>query len=159
MRLVMAIVLSAMVFGCAHAISKETRSAVGEGVEPQALFKDPDAYKGRTVMLGGVIVNSVNAPEGTYMEVVQLPLDYRGRPRPYEDSSGRFLVLHGDYLETAIYSRGRLVTVAGVVRGRSVRPLGETEYAYPLVESREIRLFRSRTWPRLYFGVGVFHGF
>lgn len=159
MRLLLVIFLSAMVFGCAHAISKETRGAVDRDIRAEELFKDPDAFKGSTVMLGGAIINSVNTPEGTYLEVLQLPLDRLGRPAPEDDSSGRFLVLHEEYLETAIYSRGRLITVAGVVEGKMARPLGEIEYPYPLLKGRELYLFRARPWPRLHFGLGVFHGF
>ncbi len=128
-------------FGCAHVISQELRGRVDRELTPMALFKDPDAYKGKTVMLGGVIVSSINTDEGTYIEVLQKPLDYRGRPEDADISHGRFIVFYEGYLDTAIYSRGREMTVAGEVIGKRLRPLGEIQYPYPLIKSRELHLF------------------
>jgi outer membrane lipoprotein len=160
MRLAALIALMAMAFGCAHAISRETREKVSEGMTARELFKDPSAHMGKTVMLGGVIVNSTNASEGTYIEVLEMRLGYLGRPEVYEeDSRGRFLVLHEGYLDTAIYSPGRRLTVAGVVLGKRLKPLGRIEYSYPLIESREIHLFKGRPGPSFHFGIGVLHSF
>ncbi|RKY39755.1 MAG: hypothetical protein DRP85_09575, partial [Candidatus Makaraimicrobium thalassicum] len=43
----------------------------------------------------------------------------------------------------AIYSQGRKITVAGEVKGKKIKPLGEVEYTYPLISSKEIYL-----WPK-----------
>ena len=148
-----------LITGCTHVVSKETRDMSGKGIQIPLLFNDPDAYKGDTVILGGDIVISQNTPEGTYIEVVQKPLDYRGRPVQTDRSQGRFLVLHEGFLDNTIYSRGRYVTVAGVVQGRKVRPLGDTDYSYLFIKSREIHLVQPGERFPVRFGVGIFHVF
>lgn len=145
--------------GCAHVVSKELREKVDKEVTPMALFKDPDIHKGKTVMLGGIIVSSINTEEGTYIEVVQRPLDYRGRPEDTDLSLGRFLIFYEGYLDTAIYSMGREVTVAGEVLGKRLRPLGEIQYQYPLIKSKELYLFEPQRDIPIRFGIGIWHTF
>ena len=92
-------------FGCAHVVSRELREKAYGEPPASVLFKDPDSFKGKTVILGGVIVSSINAGEGTYIEVVQKPLDYLGKPEDTDISSGRFIIFYEGYLDNAVYSR------------------------------------------------------
>jgi outer membrane lipoprotein len=146
-------------FGCAHVVSEELREkAYGEPPEP-VLFRDPDVFKGRIVILGGVIVSSMNTEEGTCIEVLQKPLDYRGRPEDTDVSFGRFLILYEGYLDTAVYSQGREVTVAGEVMGKKVQPLGEIQYPYPLIKSKELHLLEPSYGFPIMFGIGIYTAF
>jgi outer membrane lipoprotein len=52
------------------------------------------------------------------------------------------MALYEGFLDAAIYSEGREVTVAGEVKGKRVLPLGEIQYAYPLISIKELYL-----WP------------
>ncbi|NWF52646.1 MAG: Slp family lipoprotein [Nitrospirae bacterium] len=148
-------------FGCAHIVSDELRQKAYGEPPAYALFKDPDSYKGRIVILGGVIISSTNTKEGTYIEVLQKPLDYRGRPEDTDISFGRFIVLYEGYLDTAVYSQGREITVAGEVIGKTFRPLNEIQYPYLLIKSKEIHLLEARYNLPLHFGIGigVWHAF
>jgi len=142
-------------FGCAHVVSKELRNKAYGEPPASVLFKDPDAFKGRTVILGGVIVSSTNTKEGTYIEVLQKPLDYRGRPEDTDASHGRFIIFSEGYLETAIYSQGREITVAGEVIGKELHPLGEIQYPYPLLKSKELYLLEPRYDIPVHLGIGI----
>jgi outer membrane lipoprotein len=153
------ILLILLTSGCAHVVSKELRDRAEKEIAPVNLMKDPDAYKGRIVILGGVIASSINTKEGTYIEVVQKPLDYRGMPEDTDISHGRFIVLYEGYLDTAIYSRGREVTVAGEVMGKKIRPLGQIQYQYLLIKSKELHLFEPRYGVPIRFGIGIWHTF
>lgn len=148
-------------FGCAHIVSDELRQKADGEQQMPVLFKDPDSFKGRIVILGGVIVSSTNTKEGTYIEVLQKPLDYCGRPKDTDTSFGRFIILYEGYLDTAVYSQGREVTVAGEVIGKTIQPLGEIQYHYPLIKSKEIHLLAPRYFLPLHFGIGigVWHAF
>lgn len=148
-----------LIFGCAHVVSKELRDMAEKEIAPVDLMKTPDAYKGRIVILGGVIASSINTKEGTYIEVVQKPLDYRGRPGDTDISYGRFIILYEGYLDTAIYSQGREITVAGEVMGKMVRLLGQIQYQYLLIKSRELHLFEPRYRVPIRFGIGIWHTF
>jgi outer membrane lipoprotein len=142
-------------FGCAHVISKEIREKADIELAPSDLLKKPDAYRGKIVILGGVIVNSTNTEEGTYIEVVQKPLDYRGRPEDTDISHGRFIILYEGYLDTAIYSEGREVTVAGEILGKTIQPLGEMEYPYLLIKSSELHLLDLGYRIPIFFGIEI----
>jgi outer membrane lipoprotein len=153
------ILLILFISGCAHVVSQELRDRAEKEITPIDLMKNPDAYKGKFVILGGVIASSINMKEGTYIEVVQKPLDYRGRPEDTDISLGRFIILHEGYLDTAIYSQGREVTVAGEVMGKMIRPLGQIQYQYLLIKSKELYLFEPRYGVPIRFGIGIWHTF
>ena len=61
--------------GCAPVISKQLRGQVAKELTLQVVLKDPDAYRGKTVLWSGVIISSVNLKEGTIIEVLQKPAD------------------------------------------------------------------------------------
>ena len=145
--------------GCAHVVSKEIRDQADRELLPLDLFKDPDAYTGRIVILGGVIVSSKNMAEGTYIEVLQKPLDYSGRPEDSDISFGRFIIFYEGYLDTAIYSKDREITVAGEVMGKKVQTLGEMKYSYPLIKSRELHLLEPSRGLPIFFGIEIWKVF
>jgi outer membrane lipoprotein len=127
--------------GCVHAVSRDVLEEVDREITFSALFEDPLAYQGRVVLLGGVIVNTVNKEEGTLLEVYQTSLDREGRPRDTDRSEGRFLALYEGFLDSEIYKKGREVTIAGTVQGERVQPLGEIEYRYPYLLVKELHLW------------------
>jgi len=150
------VILSVLLFlGCAHVMPEEVRARVDKTLTPEELFRDPEAHKGAVVLLGGMIVSSKNANEGTYLEVLQKPLDRRGRPRDVDESLGRFIVLYPGYLDSAIYSPGKSISVAGEVLGVEKRPLGDIEYRYVLLKSIELKLVDLATRIPMRFSIGV----
>lgn len=123
-----ALILLLFASGCAPIISKELRKQVVREITFKQIIRDPEAYRGRVVLWGGVIIGARNLKEGTLIEILQKPVDTSGRPKDVDDSDGRFLALYDGYLDVAIYSRGREVTVAGEIKGKRALPLGEIEY-------------------------------
>ena len=117
--------------GCVYAVSRGVLEEVDREITFSALVKDPAAYQGRVVLLGGVIVKTVNKQEGTLLEVYQTNLDREGRPTDTDRSEGRFLGLYQGFLDSEIYKQGRQVTVAGTVQGEMIQLLGEIDYRYP----------------------------
>jgi len=136
---------------CAPVISKELRSQVARDLTFKEILNNPEAYKDKVVFLGGVLIGAKNLREGTLIEVLQKPTDSQGRPKDADESLGRFLALYDGYLDVAIYSRGREVTVAGEIRGKKVLPLGEIEYTYPLISAKEIHLWRPERKEKIYY--------
>ncbi|MEW6674706.1 MAG: Slp family lipoprotein [Nitrospirota bacterium] len=126
---------------CAHVISEGLREEAVKEIPFSEIVKNPDAHKGKTVIVGGEIINSRNLKEGTEIEVLQKPLDSQGRPKEVDISEGRFLIFNIGYLDTAIYSRGRKITVAGTIKGKKTLHLGEIEYTYPVIEPKELHLW------------------
>jgi len=138
-----------LVTGCAPVISKPLREQVDKTLAFRHVFKDPEAHKGSVVVWAGVIIESKNTKEGTLIEILQRPADFFGAPEESDRTEGRFLALYSSYLDIAVYSKGREVTVGGEVEGKRVMPLGEIQYSYPLVHAKEIYLWPDMSKERL----------
>ena len=134
------------VAGCATSvIPRDVIQQVPTDTTFKQVLANPDAFKGHQVMWGGQLLSLRNEKEGTYLEVLQAPLDSDGRPSAVEASEGRFLAFFDKYIDEAVFHPGRLVTVIGQVEGRKLQALGKgkVEYAYPAVAGQQIYL-----WPR-----------
>ncbi|MCC6345697.1 MAG: Slp family lipoprotein [Nitrospirales bacterium] len=158
MRIMQGIALFVLlaISGCAHVISPDSRDAADRSLPSRAFFADPDAYRGKVVILGGTVITTTTTKEGTFIEVLEQPLDSRERPGNGRDASlGRFIAFYPAYLDPAVYTQGKLVTVAGEVMGSKTGLIGEMEYRYPLVRSREIHLFRPSGPSPVHLGIGI----
>ena len=141
-RLIIFGIALSLLSGCVHAVSRNVLQEVDREITFSALLNDPIAYKGRVVLLGGVIVSTINKQEGTLLEVYETRLDREGRPTDIDRSEGRFLALYEGFLDSEIYAAGRQVTIAGTVQGEKIQPLGEVEYRYPYLLVKEIHLWK-----------------
>ena len=127
--------------GCAPAISKKVREEAGEPVPFQALLKHSDDYKGRVVIVGGYILETLNETDGSRITVLQAPLDSQNRPKSSDLSQGRFMVSSSEFLDPVVYSKERRITVGGKVIGSQESKLGNLTYIYPVIEAIEIHLW------------------
>jgi outer membrane lipoprotein len=156
---VIAMAAVTLLIGCAHVISKEVLKDVDKNVSFTQLAKDPDAYKGKTVLFGGAIIETINVADKSRIMILQQPLGGRDRPVAGDVSEGRFIVTTQGFLDPAIYSPGRQVTVAGRVVGKEKHPLGEIEYTYPVIEKEGLYLWPiespASTEPKVHVGVGI----
>ncbi len=129
--------------GCSYAISPEVSRTADRAITFEKLQADPPSYKGKTVILGGLIAQVSNVKNGTLIEVVQKELDYWGRPRRTDRTGGRFILFQSRYLDAMVFAPGREITVAGEVRGTEEGSPGEAANTDVLINAREIKL-----WPR-----------
>ena len=129
--------------GCSFAISPDVANVADRTITFEKLQADPPSQKGKTVIFGGLIARTRNVKTGTLIEVVQKELDYWGRPRRTDRTSGRFIVLQQRYLDALVFAPGREITVAGVVTGDEEASLDGSSGAYVLISALEIKL-----WPR-----------
>jgi outer membrane lipoprotein len=133
--------------GCAHVISKDLRTNADPSLTLSQVRPNPDVFKGKLVIWGGEIIETVNQRDGTtQIEIFQRPLGWRGEPKETNYSEGRFLVLADHYLDPYIFRRGKRITVGGEIIGEKTKPLSEMEYRYPVVSSKQIYL-----WPEYYY--------
>jgi outer membrane lipoprotein len=140
-----AFLMSAALFfqGCSYAISPELAKRADKTIPFESLARDPDPYKGKLVILGGIITQTTPVKKGTLIEVLQKPLDYWGKPRRTDRTGGKFLVYSSAYLDPLVYAPERELTVAAEVEGTRSKALGDIEYSYPVVLSKELKL-----WPQ-----------
>jgi len=141
-RLFLLFFLFVLLSGCAP-ISKELRSRTDTALSFSEVLQNPETYRGKIVIWGGEIIEAINQKDGTTLiEVLQRPLDWMEAPKGREASGGRFLILVEKYLDPYIFRRGREITVAGEILGEKRRLIGEMEYRYRFVLSRQIYLWR-----------------
>lgn len=165
MRLFQLLLLSAAVFlaaGCA------TSQDTAERTQPPAITfaqvkAEPDSYKNQVVTWGGKILSARRLKEGTRIEILQLPLTSSLQPAmELNKSEGRFVALQREFLDPATIPPGTFVTVTGEIAGTITLPLDETEYAYPVMELKTIKVWaRVEDQPvriRPYIGPGPYWG-
>ena len=143
MPAVLAVGAALLLQGCSYAISSSATRNADRTLTFQQLQADPSLYKGKTVILGGVMAGTRTTKTGTTIEIIQKELDYWGKPRRTVRSGGRFLVFTSSLLDPLVYSAGRELTVAAEVTGREEKGLGEAGIPYPLLHAVEMKL-----WPR-----------
>jgi len=145
--------------GCAPVISQGALKEVDQTLSFEQVLENPQAYKGRIVLLGGDIIETQNLSDRTLIIVLQRSLGFNKKPKAKDVSRGRFIVYILGFLDPAIYRQGRKITVVGSVMGRELRTLGEIEYSYPVIEKKELYLWPTDgyfvTEPRVHFGVGI----
>ena len=137
-----------MVAGCVHVISSDLRGKASPPVSLIQVAKNPEAYKGKWVVWGGEIIETVNLQDGsTEIEIFQRPLGWRDEPKQTVASEGRFLVLTDKYLDPYLYRKGRRITIAGEIVGEKIKPLGQMSYKYPIVSTSQIYLWQEYYYP------------
>ncbi len=109
-------------------------------------------------MWGGTIISGKNLKDSTRLEVLAYPLDGDGWPGQDQKPLGRFFLSEQGYLETADYSKGRIITVVGTVQDIEQGKVGESPYIYPVLQSQQLHLWdkidqKSNTGVQ--FGIGI----
>jgi len=142
--------ISLLIQSCTYAISPEIADQADRTLSFRQLQADPDTFKGKIIILGGIIAQTSSIEQGTMIEIVEKPLDYWGKPKRTENTEGRFLVLHIGVLDPIIFSPGREITVAAEIEGTRSKALEGIEYSYPVVISRELKLWERerQSWDR-----------
>ena len=136
------LVLILALAGCATT----SESPDGSSQIPFTQIKNsPDSFRGQTVALGGEVLAAKRLKDATRIEVLQLPLSDSQVPTgDLTQSQGRFLALQREFLDPATIPHGTRITVTGEVTGSQTMPLDETEYTYPVIEVRDIKV-----WPQM----------
>jgi len=151
------LVLAILIFaGCAPVISDTALKDVDRGLAFAKIIKNPSQYKGAAVLLGGRVINVSNKKNITLAEVLQFPLSRRMRPRTRKGSKGRFIFRVKGFLDPLVY-KGRLITIAGTLGTPITKSLGKAKYTYPVIETRELHLwkFRDERSSPLSIGIGL----
>jgi len=150
--------LALLCTACSPPFPEKTLDTINKNLSFRAVWNTPEKFAGEWVLFGGVIIASKNTREGTILEILQKPTDYKGRPLDTDASEGRFLVQSSNFLDTALYQKGRLITIVGEVLGSKELPLDEVMYRYPLLALKDHHLWKpSYQGPRFFFGIGISH--
>ena len=138
-------VLSVLIlFSCAPVLRYDL---MGKGIlnaRLSELKENPVSYREKLFILGGIIVNTTVTKEGSLIEAIYVPVDFRGYLKSSGISNGRFLAIYKGFLDPVIFNQEREVTIAGIFKGTRTGNIGEMEYTYPFFEIEEIYLWEKR---------------
>lgn len=124
--------------GACSIISKKTRDNAEPPVAFDTLLEQVDAYVGKTVILGGYILEVKNRTGKTLIAVLQAPLTFQDYPTSRARSQGRFLVSHNEFLDPDVYKPDSKITLAGKVIGLSDEAVEMCPSPCLYLESQEI---------------------
>jgi outer membrane lipoprotein len=159
--LLLMIVTTVSATGCAG-VSSGIKAQGAELVAFQALEQNPGQYQGKTVILGGYVLEIRDLGGNTLISVLQAPLDFRYQPKSKDLSQGRFVTLYNGTLDSTAYTPGRQITLRGTV----ARAAKETVESCPSpciqIHSEAIHLWEDysdvnyKPWPQPPFNYNSF---
>jgi outer membrane lipoprotein len=164
------LLLAGLLLGCSSpdVIPESLEPQVDKNVSFTQLRESPDSYRGKMVVVGGQVLKAKRLPEGTQIEVLQLPLEDSLAPaKDRGTSQGRFLALQRASLDPATLAAGTRVTIIGEVTGATTDRLDEAEYRYPTLDVRHMHVWdnasdtsgrASGSWWGIFGGVGIGSG-
>jgi outer membrane lipoprotein len=141
------LLVAVSLFACAPVIRQDLMDIAIRNVPLPEIRQNPDLYKGKLFILGGIIAGARVTPEGSLIEALSVPVDSRGYLMGSPD--GRYLALlpkGSGMLDPLIYRKGKRITVAAEFVLIREGKLDEAEYAYPFFEIREIYLWQDSVY-------------
>ncbi len=140
------LVLSGRLAGCAASVVPASlQLQVDRQLAFAQLKESPDSYRGRLIIVGGEVLSAKRLKEGTRIEVLQIPLEDSQAPgKDRTTSEGRFLAMQKEFLDPATLPPGTHVTIVGEVTGATTLPLDETDYTYPTLEIKHLKVWPMR---------------
>lgn len=93
------------------------------------LKQTPGLYVGQQVRLGGLVINVVNQPQETLLEIAVLPLNYNAQPEIGAQYQGRILAKSLMFLDPVNF-RNHYVTVLGNLTGSRTGRVGNSTYPF-----------------------------
>ncbi len=152
MKFYLALFLSVFLFACAPVISEEIRDEADTSITFKEVVQNPNGYEGKIVLWGGEIIKTIPQKDGnTFIEILEWPLGWTGRPRRTVSFQGEFLVLLREPSEVSIYRPGVKVTVAGEIQGsiqgEKIKSVSNPTYRYPVLVGKEIHVWEWRSYP------------
>ncbi len=105
---------------------------------------------------GGVVIAVKPEASSTCLEILGKPLSSQQRPFNQDGTIGRFIACKNQFLDPAVISEGREVTITGTIRQIEEREIGEYVYAYPIIDASNIYLWPKRQERVNYVTGGVY---
>ncbi len=146
-KLIYLLSITFMLLSCAPVIRQDLIDQATKDIPLSKIRKNPDLYRGRLFIFGGIIVSTKITEKGSLIEAVHVPVDSRGNLKDVDRSEGRFLAIYPEdkgLLDPLIYKKERKITLAGELIETQTGKLGDLQYTYPLFEIKDIYLWEER---------------
>ena len=132
-----------LISACASQIPPDIRQAPDSAPGVAQVHNDVTPYISQKVRWGGVIVQTENKDNASWVTLVAYPLNAWGEPISANQSPGRFIAITEQFLEPQVYSENREVTIVGRVLRTQTVQVDAFAYQYPVVQVEHIYL-----WPK-----------
>ena len=142
-RTVIILILLICLVSCTSVIRKDLIEQGTRNPSLAELIRDPEMYRNRIFILGGVVARTTLKPEGSEIEALYIPVDSFGYPQETGISSHRFLAVYPreqGVLDPLIYQKDRVISIAGTFTGVVASRLDEMEYVFPHFRITQIYL-------------------
>jgi outer membrane lipoprotein len=151
-RFALAVALSILAFlaGCAQPYKETLPSDLTNQLNNTLSFSQikafPDEHKGNMVILGGQILSAKRLKDSTELIILQLPLIQQREPSTeLTHSQGRFIAYQEEFLDPATVPSGTRITLVGELSGSVVQKLDETDYTYPTLTIKQLKVWPTRS--------------
>ena len=154
-KLILSLCVWGVLAGCGARIPPALATQVSRGVGFPEIRRQPEAYAGRIVALGGIVARIDAVDEGYRVLVSELPLDGSGRHRPAVDQPprGLFMVHIPRHRLPQDLRPGAELTVVGEMLGKAAAPGTGGAEEVPLLDERYMQVWGSSWWPRIQIGI------
>jgi outer membrane lipoprotein len=130
--------------GCGqHVLTGSQRSALDFPGGFEQFSRNPERAVGKTLLLGGIIIENQVGREGTILKIKPYTVDSGGIPRRPIEGEEEVLAASERVLDPFIYKSGHLVTLTATYLGREDR--SGPEGGYPRMR---FRIGEIHIWPR-----------
>lgn len=106
---------------------------------------EPEGAVSTQARWGGVIASVKNTDAGTMIEVVNFELTDWGRPRPSDQSEGRFRAYLNEFVDPMVYKKGRLISFLGTVGEPQAGKIDDFDYLFPTLQVAGKKLWEERS--------------
>ncbi len=145
--LLITLLLSVSFLSCAPVLRKDYMDTGIRDVSLSEIKQNPETYKGKVFILGGIIVSTRVTEEGSLIEAIYLHADSRGYPE--DGANGRYLALYpreNGIMDPQIYRKGRRITLAAEFADTRQGKIDDAKYVYPLFVIRDFYLWDEKTY-------------
>lgn len=144
-RFLAPVALGLLLAGCASHIPEPIRTPLPGGPSLAEARADPGTFRGSRVRWGGTIAAVHNRPTVTRVEMVARALSSEGEPAREDTTPGRFMAEFRGFVDPAVFSEGRRLTVVGTLGGMAERAIGDYAYRFPVVAVEHHYLWPAQT--------------
>lgn len=128
------IVNALFITACSSQIPPEIRQPLSQSPALAQIQTEPETYVAKSVRWGGIILNTENKKDSSWVSIVAYPLSKSGEPLILKNSTGRFIARFDSFIEPQVYNRDRVITVLGKFVHIETITVGNFPYNYPLIE-------------------------
>jgi outer membrane lipoprotein len=151
-KAIVALLLLLLLSSCATVLRKDLMERGIRDFSFTNLVKDPETYKGKLFILGGLIADTRLTERESLIEALYAPVDRGGFVGDITSPPQRFLAFYpkeAGILDPMIYKSNKQVTLAGTFTGTQTGMIDKMEYLFPTFQIQEIYLWEER--PRIQY--------